>query len=63
MNRIDLRRLRLIFGIGLKTLGYMTIAAGIFLSIGNRDVALKVVVFGALMVIFGWGLIIKALRG
>ena len=57
MNGVELRRLRLLLGVGLKTVGYMTIAAGIFLG------ALRVVVFGALMVVFGWGLVIKALRG
>ena len=57
------RRLRLLFGVWLKTVGYLTIAAGIFLSIGDRDFALRVVVFGVLMVVFGWLLIIKALKG
>lgn len=60
---VEKRIIRLLFGIGLKTIGYMTIAAGIFLSIGNRDLALRIVLFGILMVIFGWILVIKALRG
>ena len=56
-------RFRLFAGISIKTLGYMVIAAGIFLSLKDKNFAYKIVLFGILMVLSGWGLIIKALRG
>ena len=55
-------RFRLFAGISIKTLGYMVIAAGIFLSLKDKNLAYKIVLFGILMVLSGWGLIIKALR-
>ncbi len=55
-------RFRLFAGISIKTLGYMVIAAGIFLSLKDKNFAYKIVLFGILMVLSGWGLIIKALR-
>ncbi len=54
---------RLFIGIGIKTIGYLTISAGIFLSIKDKGLALLIVCTGALFVVFGWILIYIALRG
>jgi hypothetical protein len=65
VSRIDLRSIatfRLFVGISIKTLGYLVITAGIFLSIKNKDVAFRIVQFGVLMVVAGWLLIIRALK-
>jgi|GEM_PF-5887992 hypothetical protein len=65
LSRIDWKTIatfRLIAGIVLKTMGYMVIAAGIFISLRSRELALKIVEFGVLMVIFGWILVVIALK-
>ena len=54
--------LRLMIGVGLKSLGYLIIAAGIFLSLKDKALALKVIYIGVSFVIFGWFLMIRALR-
>ncbi len=65
ISKVDIRsvaRFRLLVGIGIKTIGYMVIAAGIFLSIKDKVLAYKIVIFGVLMVLSGWGLIVQALK-
>jgi len=54
---------KLFLGISIKTIGYLTIASGIFISIKNKDIAFKIVIIGAILVVLGWILIIRALRG
>ncbi|MEM3478384.1 MAG: hypothetical protein QXM45_06855, partial [Archaeoglobaceae archaeon] len=51
----------LIFGVFVKTFGYLIIASGIFLAIGKTEVAIKVVYTGIIVVAVGWIAIIKAL--
>ncbi|MCS7121911.1 MAG: hypothetical protein NZ895_04865 [Archaeoglobaceae archaeon] len=58
---IMLLKLRVLSGIAIKTIGYMVISSGIFLSLKSKDLALKVVVFGTLLVIAGWFLILRGL--
>mgnify|MGYP007013855486 CR=1 FL=1 len=53
---------RLFLGLGIKTVGYLIIAAGIFFSIKDKDIALFAVILGAFLVIFGWMLIYRALK-
>ena len=53
---------RLFLGISIKTIGYLIIASGIFISIKNKDVAYKMIIIGAILVLLGWILIIKTLR-
>jgi len=53
---------RLFLGISIKTIGYLIIASGIFISIKNKDVAYKMIIIGAILVLLGWILIIRALR-
>lgn len=53
---------RLFVGIGVKTIGYLTITAGIFLAIKDKNLALQIVVCGVILVVIGWVLIVKALR-
>ena len=53
---------RLFIGIGVKTIGYLTIAAGIFLAIRDKNLAYKIVYIGVFLVISGWSLIYIALR-
>jgi len=54
--------LRILIGVGIKTLGYLIIAAGIFLSIRDKELALKVVYIGISLVVVGWVMIIRSLR-
>ncbi|MEM1593656.1 MAG: hypothetical protein QXI53_04800 [Archaeoglobaceae archaeon] len=51
----------LIFGVFVKTFGYLIIASGIFLAIGKTEVAIRVVYTGIIVVAVGWIAIIKAL--
>jgi len=53
---------RLFVGIGVKTIGYLTITAGIFLAIKNKNLAFQIVLVGLFLVIVGWVMIIRALR-
>lgn len=53
---------RLFVGIGVKTIGYLTITAGIFLAIKNRSLALNIVFVGIILVALGWVLIVRALK-
>ncbi len=53
---------RLFIGIGVKTFGYLIIAAGIFLSIKNKDLACKTIYVGISLVVLGWLLIYQALK-
>ena len=65
LSRIDWKSVatfRLVTGLVLKTMGYMVIAAGIFASLRSKELAMKIVVFGVLMVVFGWALVIVALK-
>lgn len=50
-----------IFGVFLKTLGYLTIASGIFLAIGKPGIAIKFVYCGIILVAIGWIVIVKSL--
>ncbi|HID42280.1 MAG TPA: hypothetical protein EYP30_00640 [Archaeoglobaceae archaeon] len=49
-------------GLSIKTAGYMMIASGIFTRYADRELALKLVAMGAMMVISGWVLIYHAFR-
>ncbi len=53
---------RLFAGLGVKTMGYFLIAAGIFLSIGNAYLAIRVVYLGVFLVAVGWVIVIRTLR-
>lgn len=53
---------RLFVGIGVKTVGYLTITAGIFLAIKDKSLALNIVFVGIMLVAFGWILIFRALK-
>ena len=54
-------KLHILFGSALKTIGYMLIAAGIFLSLKDKLSAIKVVQLGVFLVISGWLIIIRYL--
>ena len=54
---------KLFLGISIKTIGYLIIASGIFISIKDKDIAFKMMIIGAVLVVLGWILIIRALRG
>jgi len=62
MMELTPQHLRLLMGIGVKSLGYLIVAAGIFLSLKDKTIALKVIYVGVSFVIFGWFLIVRALR-
>ncbi len=49
-------------GVGVKTIGYLTITAGIFFAIKDKNLALQIVLSGVFLVIAGWVLVIKALK-
>ncbi len=49
-------------GVSVKSLGYLIIASGVFLSPLNKELALKVICSGVTLVIFGWFLILRALK-
>lgn len=53
---------RLFVGVGVKTIGYLTITAGIFLAIKDRSLAFQIVLAGVVLVVIGWVLIVRALR-
>ncbi len=53
---------RLLVGVGIKSLGYLIVASGIFLSLKDKALALKIVYLGVCFVVFGWFLILRALR-
>lgn len=53
---------RILIGVGIKTIGYMLIAAGIFLSLKDKNLALQIVYLGIGFVIVGWIMIIRTLR-
>lgn len=50
-----------VLGVFLKTLGYLTIASGIFLAIGKPGIAINFVYLGAILVAIGWLIAIKSL--
>ena len=54
--------LRILIGVGIKTLGYLIIAAGIFLSIRDKGLALRAVYLGISLVVVGWFVVIRSLR-
>lgn len=54
--------LRILIGVAIKTLGYLIVAAGIFLSIKDKTLALKVVYIGVSFVVVGWVVVIRSLR-
>ncbi len=62
MRELTPLHLRLLIGVGVKSLGYLIVAAGIFLSLKDKALALKVVYIGVSFVIFGWFLVFRALR-
>ncbi len=53
---------RVLIGVGIKSLGYLIIASGIFLSLKDKNLALKVVYIGVCFVIFGWFLVLRAFK-
>ena len=53
---------RVLIGVGIKSLGYLIIASGIFLSLKDKNLALKVVYVGVCFVVFGWFLVLRALK-
>ncbi len=52
---------RMSIGTGIKTLGYLLITAGIFLSWKNKHLALQLVYFGVGFVAVGWLIMIRTL--
>jgi len=62
-SKLPMLSKKLFLGISIKTIGYLIIASGIFISIKDKDVAFKMIIMGAVLVVFGWILIIRALRG
>ena len=62
-SKLPMLSKKLFLGISIKTIGYLIIASGIFISIKDKDVAFKMILMGAVLVVLGWILIIRALRG
>jgi len=62
-SKLPILSKKLFLGISIKTIGYLIIASGIFISIKDKDVAFKMIIMGAVLVVLGWILIIRALRG
>ena len=62
-SKLPMLSKKLFLGISIKTIGYLIIASGIFISIKDKDVAFKMIIMGAVLVVLGWILIIRALRG
>jgi uncharacterized membrane protein len=53
---------RLAFGVGIKTIGYLLVAVGIFLPLINKKLAYVAVYGGVTLIIAGWVYIYFALR-
>ncbi len=53
---------RILIGVGIKTIGYILIAAGIFLSLRDKNLALQIVYLGVGLVLVGWMMIIRTLH-
>ena len=62
-SKLPILSKKLFLRISIKTIGYLIIASGIFISIKDKDVAFKMIIMGAVLVVLGWILIIRALRG
>ncbi len=57
------RVLKLFFvGSGIKFLGYLIVAIGVFVGFVNREEGLRIVVAGIMIVILGWLIIYKAYK-
>lgn len=53
---------RLAIGVGMKTLGYLLVAVGIFLPLFNRKLGYTAVYAGVMLIIAGWVYIVVALK-
>ncbi len=53
---------RLAVGVGMKTIGYLLIAVGIFLPLVNKKMGYAAVYAGLILVVAGWVYIIVALK-
>jgi len=52
----------LLAGVWIKTIGYVTIGAGIFMGAVNEEAGKMTILIGATFVIVGWMLVYKALK-
>lgn len=62
MRNLTPLHIRILIGVGIKSLGYLIVASGIFLSLRDKSLSLKVIYIGVCFVIFGWFLIVRALK-
>lgn len=62
MKNLTPLHIRVLLGVGIKSLGYLIVAAGIFLSLRDKNLALKTVYIGVCFVIFGWFVVLRALK-
>ncbi len=55
--------LKLFFiGSGVKFLGYIIVTAGIFMGLSDREIGIRMIAIGVLVVTVGWLIIYKAYR-
>jgi len=60
--RLEPLYVRIFIGAGIKSIGYLIVAVGIFLSLKDKSLAIKVVYTGVCFVVFGWFVIIRSLK-
>ena len=53
---------RLAIGVGMKTIGYLMVAVGIFLPLFNKKMGYAAVYGGVMLIVAGWLYIVVALK-
>jgi uncharacterized membrane protein len=53
---------RLAFGVGIKTVGYLLVAVGIFLPLVNKKMGYAAIYAGVMLIVAGWVYIYIALK-